>query len=453
MMTFYEELLWILDKKGKVTDDEAEYQENIKFVHSLGKKCDRVGWSKLSSDDADAQIILDKINDFCKSDGWEARGYYKRSYPDISSEWFELQTADFKDASIADIVEVSDESGREVSLAIIRAYNELTSSPKEYLGICVPEHFRDVCLKNNIADVEFCWVQDKGKYDAQQYFYIYPDALIPQVACDRGLRKKDTVKINALGGLLPKIADVFTELQEIELPDCYLSKDMPKGGIAYSYFPETDTYCGRYKILIHKDTAEILVREKALSWNELKAVSALEDCPQGYILDKNRVKIKPSQKYIADSLKKYEIIKKSSRPIRVISEKDTLKFLRNEKRDRKEDFSKPIDKRLSEQLENSEYSKLLPYYKVANGGNLSDEYEFLSYENSVIATTEFFSDLKCEELLENKPEGVVFAKCADGDVVLFMQNGKVVRFSHEAPEIIREWNSVSQFFFDAITKV
>ena len=51
---------------------------------------------------------------------------------------------------------------------------------------------------------------------------------------------------------------------------------------------------------------------------------------------------------------------------------------------------------------------------------------------------------------KEKPRGVVFAKCPDGDAVLLLDGGKVARFSHEAPEFIDEWASLAEFFEESI---
>ena len=450
-MVFKERLSWILDPKQKRLD-EKEYQINIDFVHSLGKKCDCVGWSVLDMDEPDAELVLDEIKAFCKKNGWTARGWYERSYPEITSDWFELKTNDFKSATVCDKTVITNNDGAELSLAIIRAYHESSRSPKEWLGICVAERFRDACIKHNIEGIDFCWVHDKGKYDSEQWFYIYPQRQIAHIACDRGLKKTDILKIKALGGALPKIASIFSELQHIELPDCYLAEDMPSGGIAYAYCPSTNSYCGRNKILIHKDTAQILISEKALSQTDLNPVCILEACPKGYTLDKTNKLPKPTEEYIRQSLICYEKIKASSRPTRSISEKDALKVLRKAKSERKEDFQKRICKTLIELVTETEYKFLLPYYQIANGGFLSDEYELLSYEKSLVSTKEFFDELKKEELLTEIPAGKVFAVCADGDVVLVTEQGKVLRFGHEAPEIINVWQTLAQFFFDAINE-
>ena len=94
---------------------------------------------------------------------------------------------------------------------------------------------------------------------------------------------------------------------------------------------------------------------------------------------------------------------------------------------------------------------MVPYYKVANGGLLSDEYELLSMERSIDTSQSFRQELEAEGLLENKPEGIVIAKCIDGDKVLLCE-GEVIRFRHEAPEIAEHWQSLAQFIAEAIAE-
>lgn len=62
MMQYKESLLWILDKDCKTygvgsiayVKQEALYQRNIDFVHSLGLKCDCEIWPTLAQFVADA---------------------------------------------------------------------------------------------------------------------------------------------------------------------------------------------------------------------------------------------------------------------------------------------------------------------------------------------------------------------------------------------------------------
>ena len=444
-----EQFSWILDKYGYISVDE--YQENIDFVHSLGKKCDCVGWSNLDMDEPDAMEILDKIQTFCKENGWHARGWYERTYTDYESDWYELKTEDFKDNTISDRTLVETQNGKELYLDIINAYHEINISPKEYGAICVPDRFRKACIDNGITDVDFCWVQDKGRYETEQYFYIFPQQSIPWILHDRTLNHpKQTERINKLGGHLPEIAAVFHSLQRISLQDCYLKEDMPDGGIAYVYYPSDFNFCGRYKILIHKDTAEMLINAKALSSADITPAFITDKYIPGYDIEETEEAPKPLKAYMASSLKEYKNLKAKGRPEYIVKEKDALKFLRKTKGERKSDFNKKLSKKYVEEISGSVYNSILPYYQVCDGALLSDEYTFLSYADSLKATEEFFKNISKEELLMEKPDGIVIATCADGDFVLFTKNEKVIRFSHEAPDIISEWQNIAKFFVQAI---
>lgn len=450
-MNYTEELLWILDKDGKRLNGDEEYKQNIDFVHSLGLKCDCVGWSKLKLSDPRTNDILAAIEKFCKQNGWKARGLYTREYVDIESEWYALIPADIKDDTGAGWIDVTNDLGKEMKLLNIRAYHETNSSPKYWREeILVSDHFRKACIQNGISAKNFCWVPDKGKYDAEQYFLFYENQQIPHICVDRGLRQTDRNKIDEIGGYLPKIAAIFYELQQINLQDCYLAKDMPSGGIAYAYSPRTFTYCGRHNILIHKDMAEILLREKAISPGVLRPAPIVDALPGGYTLEETQRKDRPSQEYIDQMFEEYEKIKAMVRPVRMVSEKDALKILRKAKHERKDDFKKAMPKTRITTLSDTQYAPVAPYYLIANGGFLSDEYEFLSYEQAIIDTNELMAQLSTEELLEEKPEGIVFAKCPDGDAVLLCTNGLVIRFSHEEPVETAQWPSLAQFFFDTV---
>lgn len=258
--------------------------------------------------------------------------------------------------------------------------------------------------------------------------------------------------MQSLGGYLPKIASIFYDLDHIHLQDCYLKEDMPSGGIAYVYCAQTYDFCGRYTVLIHKDTAEMLINEKALSRSDLIPACIVDKCPEGYDLDKTEEAPRPLKEYMEKVFKEYERLKAKGRPEYVVKEKDALKFLRKTKAERKEDFNKRLTKKIAESITVPLYSSVLPYYLVSDGCLLSDEYTFLSYAESLKETEEFFKGLETEELLETKPDGIVIATCADGDYVLLTETEKVIRFSHEAPDIISEWQNLAKFFVEAINE-
>jgi len=452
-MQYQEELLWILDYPEKLFDEEKR-KENIDFVHSLGQKCDCVGWSTLKLENPRAGEILEKIAAFCKGTGWVARGYYDRTFINLESDWYEISGPDFRDSTEGDQVEVPAEDGGTTRILSIRAYHELTTSPKrwELDRLYLPERFRDVYNRRNLSGLDFCWLKDTGKYAAEQYFAAYGTQQIPRVAIAWDLRKSDRNKVCEAGGWLPQLTKVVHQFDQINLPECYLEADMPAGGIAYVYIPATTSHWGFYSVLVHKDIASLLLQEKAIPASALKPVPVVKEIPAGYTLRDTKAIPRPNRKYMEQSILAYDKLKTKDRPARKISEKDALKIMRKAKTERKEDFQKKLPKKREEELLKTEFAPLVPYYRVAEGGFLSDEYELLSPKDIQTETTEFYDLLMKEELLEEQPKGMVIACCANGDKVLLCINEKVIRFSHEAPEVIDEWPSLAQFVFDAVSE-
>ena len=447
--------------------DHAEYYENIDywgnsecfqdcidFVLSIGKKCDSVGWSELDMDEPDADEVLDKIRDLCKKPNWRAVGCYERTYEDFDSDWYELKATSFKENTMLDVNTVEADTGSKLYFEVISAFHEIDVAPKESHYMCVPDRFRKACIKNGITNVDFCWIKDKGRYEAEQYFYIFPRVTIPRIIYDRSITTNmgtdQTEKFKALGGYLPKIASIISKIEYFELQDCYLKEDMPSGGIACVYCSDTHDFCGRRVILIHKDTAEMLLKEKALKPANLVPVCVVDKCPAGYELDPTDVFPRPTKQYMESCFKSYEKLMSKGRPEYVVKESDALKFLKRIKRKRTGEFNKKISKKNAEKISDAIYNSILPYYLVCDGGLLSSEYTFLSYDESLNATKEFFEDLENEELITEKPKGVVIATCADGDAVLFTDKKEVIRVSHEVPEIICLWQNLAKFFADAL---
>ena len=448
-MRYTEQLHWILDKNGKGLKKDEEYRQNIEFVHSLGLKCDCVGWSKLQLSDPGADEILNAIEKFCRENNWQARGIYTREYPNIESDWFELTAPDLKDATEGGWDTIPTEAEGILRMVNLKAYHELNAGPKGWREeFLVPERFRNACLRLNIPGLAFCWARDKGKYQAEQYFFLYPQQRISRITLDRGFKMDDSERIAAAGGYLPKLASVFSELQQINLQDCYLAEDLPAGGIAYAYTKQSFSFFGRSRILIHMDTANLLLQEKVLSPKQLRPAAVVEAVPGGYVLENTQVKPRPTSAYMEKMLSEYEKLKATSRAVRQVPEKDALKALRKAKQERKEDFRKALPKKDAVDIP---YLPMEDYYRVTNGGFLSDEYELLPLEKALEENEVFFRQLRTEELLENPPVGIVIGKCPDGDAILYCGDGTVIRFSHEGPEVLNQWPTLPQFIFDAIS--
>lgn len=452
-MKIIETLNWILDKDDNRIKKEEEYLLNIEFVHSLGLKCDCVGWSTLDLQNPRADEILSAIDAFCKKNGWKARGIYTRKYADYTSDWYELVPTAFKDNTLCGSNnECESEQGDKVRVFNLCAYRELRPSPKRrYESILVPERFRDACIRHGITDVDFCWARDKGKYQAEQYFHLYCNRQIPRIAVDKNITLDDKDKIEALGGYLPKVAKIFYNLR-IDLQDCYIESDIPSCDIAYAHSQKTYYYYGRTNVLIHKSFAQTLIMEKAISERDLSPAMTVCELPNGYTLDSTVMPDRPSPICLKKSISEYEVLKNTERPLRLIPEKDALKLLRIAKKERKEDFKKVLSKAQAPKIAETSYAPVLPYYLISNGGIFSDEYELLSFDKAVEENTLFANELLSEELLENKPNGIVIAKCINGDNILLCSDGKVVRFSHEEPVVTEEWVNLSQFVADTVNE-
>lgn len=446
-MKYREELLWILDKPGTTIQNlDEKFRENIDFVHSLGLKCDSVGWCRLDLSDSRTPERFEKIAAFCKENAWRSRCIYTRQYVDFESDWYELVPEIFRENTVASQMKTSEH----INTLTIRAFHELSPTPKAWGNdLYVPERFRDFCIGKNWEDLNFCWVRDKGKYEAEQYFQIFGKKRIPRLVVDFEIEANGK-RISEAGGWLPGIARTFSTLQQINLPDCYLREDLPEGGIAYGYIPSTFLNPRKHTILIHKDRACELLKEKIIPAKALRPAPVVEKVPGGYTLRKTQPIQRPTDSFVESMRREYDALKAASRPAYKVSEKEALSFLRRVKKERGDDFRKGLPRAKAGELTESEYSRLLPYYLICDGGDLSDEYRLLSYEESILESKAFFDCLKAEELLEGKPDGIVIAKCPDGDPVLLCPDDGVIRFSHEAPETIEQWPGLASFVVDAI---
>ena len=464
-MQYTETLDWILDKHGAKLGDEAAYKENIDFVHSLGLKCDCVGWSTLDLASSRAEEILAAIARFCRQNGWRARGMYTRTYAG-ESDWYEIRFAQAKEefSKFNDFREVPDEHGGMVTIRTVKAFYEPNPAPRWCTldARLVPDRFRAVCLHEGWTDVEFCWAQDKGKYAAPQYFHIYPRHAVAHStdSTSFGYSAKHPSPSDAqtlqrmqlLGGSLPRLTKMFYDLM-VFLPYCYLASELPSGGFSSAYTaPDERRKVGYQRILVHRDMAEVLLRERALQPSALMPVPVLDAFLPGYVSEERTHQPVPAKAVREELLRAYEALKAADRPVRAVAEKEAVKLLRAAKKARKDDFAKAMPKAKAEALANTPWGPLAPYWLIAQSGYLSDEYEYelLSHERAIGETEAFHRELAAEELLTDKPDGVVIAACADGDKVLLLTNGTVIRFSHEATEETNCWPSLAQFMADAI---
>ncbi len=139
-MQIVEKLQWILDGTSKKAWDDEENGRRIAFVHSLGLKCDSVGWCKLDLADPESDGVLECIRSFCMESGWTARGWYTREYRGTGASWYRLRCEELKETEFSWPAE--ELNGKGFMLHPIKSYklrgNRLKSN---YFEVCVPEDF------------------------------------------------------------------------------------------------------------------------------------------------------------------------------------------------------------------------------------------------------------------------------------------------------------------------
>lgn len=209
--------------------------------------------------------------------------------------------------------------------------------------------------------------------------------------------------------------------------------------------------CDPDAFLVHRKTAEILMEEKVLRREQLSPVLLYDgEVPSGYTEWEMKSMRRPSDEYIEEKFREYEVFRLKERPRHVSTEKQALTELRRAKRDRKEAFVKSLKKEIAETLIGTAYEPMIPFYRISDGGSISDEYTLYPYAESLAETAEFHAAMEKEELLDEKPQGIVIAGCADGDKVLLKPDGTVCRMSHEVPEVYDEWQTLPQFIADTL---
>ena len=436
-----ENLIWIIDKQKNAVGDENESKENREFVHSLGLKCDYVGWCNLDLESENADKIIEKIEKYCEDTHSYLRGYYKSTNSYEDNEWYKLNTKYIS----TDYFENENE---------IRAYkipkntNCLYENTKSAIAL-VSDNFRKVCVTEGFSGITFSWKKDIGKYKSLQYFNMYISSNVPNFYSCNNLSAADpegTNKLFKLGGKLPKLIPLFYNIN-IDIPICIKKNDLPSTDFAY-YKYDTFSYV-ETGVLIRKKVATILLERRLITRSDLICVNILDDIPLHYEKYSSE-KLEPISNEDVQSIQKaYEEFLLLPKQEPVTREKMALHLLRKQKNGEKEYYNRSLSKSLCDLMLGTIYEAMVPYYKVCDGGVLSDEYTLLSYSESVVETKKLFDYLALDELID-PIQGVAIAKCADGDVILLTLEKEVKRISHENYEIIELWENVATFIYDAL---
>ena len=293
--------------------------------------------------------------------------------------------------------------------------------------------------------VDFVWQRDIGRYKAKQYFAAYPQKMLPHFYCyrDENLSKSD-------------IADLPEHVMLIHNNNKEFACDLPLA-VDKKTLPETD--CDFVGISTRDFCGTLLIRKNCRDFLIEKGLAKITDFEPVLVVDKwDFLKARPYRKrklennYCAiteeqKELRYVEYLKhlKKEKPIRVATENIALKELRLAKREDPDSFGKRTSEKI---LQSVLDERLIPYYKVANGGSISDEYEFLSVSESIEENNDFYIDRSEDCII---PKGaVVFGKAADGEYILLLPDGKVVRYQQDELQTAIEWPCLAAFFLEEI---
>lgn len=461
----------------KVTfdDNDPVLEEIFQLIHSLGLKCDSVGWTKLDFTKPNAEECLMQIEEFVKEHKYLLRGMYREENWEIDSDWYALyptQYIPFNDDDNYEVIE--DQNGKEMFYTNLKSYKIPSNTPILFdnMTVLVSDTFRKFCIEKEFTGVDFYWIKDIGKYDGPQFFGLKMDNKIDKYACDEGLDYSPGYFEGA--GKLSYLWFKFTSLIRVTDKDQLKSRYSKIGGIPnrlYKSFydlsldlpiylpkhkmPDTDfAYVNHVKYnftLIRKNVAYILLKEKLIKKEHLMPILMYDTAPKGYAIRSSGRLQYPADTITENLWEQYEKILAKERPKRKITEKDALKLLRQIKKERGEDFDKALSKKKREELVSTKYESLIPYYGITRSCDLSDEYYLITYEDAVTATDEFVEDMEKENLEPIKPSGIVFGKCANGDFVILSDDNKVKKIGHEGgPHIIAEWDNLASFVYDVL---
>lgn len=438
-----ENLTWIIDRDWNICKDEEAYSRNRDFVHSLGLKCDYVGWCDYNLGDTNLDIILAKMKQYKENNSVEVqglRGIYRRAFYLGESDWYILDLK-WINASYQ-------ESDKEIVAYKIPKNCNYIYEYDDYTMATVSDEFRKACIEEQFSGIKFEWFRDVGKYKSEQYFKVYFSDKTPYFYSCNNLSinsANDRASLNKLGGSLPKLLSIFYKL-EINIPIVIKRTDLPSTDFSYYKYHKPDYV--EEGFLIRKRVAEALLQKRIISKSDLKMISLVTEVPEEYQEYASEELLKVSEEDIHNSQTCYEEFMKTPRSDRKISEKEVLKALRKQKKEEKEYFNKPLSRRYCEDLIGTIYEIMIPYYKICDGAAISNEYTLLAYKESVMQTKEFVELMKYEEGLE-PIQGIAIAKCADGDVVILNEEKQVFRVSHEDWQIIESWDNVETFLFQA----
>ncbi len=427
--------------------DEDCYAASRRFLKELGLKGDSVGWSEIDNPSAEQ---LETLFAKAKTEKMRIRGTYELTLgPEYESEWYEIEGVPLSWASQPTERENYEDGEKTFYLCNIRGYAMPRNIAVTDRTLCDFSCFREDVMKavceKGFSGIEFLWIPDVGRFEAAQYYEAFPKVMIPW--CFENIYDRLDNDIKA------KDFDLLTESSRVIAKNCNaLTFSLPLA-VERSLLPDCD-FAGIYsaltrhhRLLARKRCRDFLIEEGFLKPEHFVPIIVSDNITVQQAKPLIRMesgKFTPVTQKVKDEIEaKYKKHCKKVKPKRVATEKTALQILRNAKKENGEYFGK----RASEKVLNAALDeRLIPYYKTANGGAISDEYTFFSVKEAVEETETFHKAQSLENTDIIPGNAVVFGCAADGEVIILLPEGKVVRYQQGELAFAFEWDNIECFF-------
>lgn len=447
-----EQFRWIADNR-KLFDEKA-YTYSRDFVKSFGLKCNTAGWCTLEQ--GLSESLLERIFMKAKEENVEIRGEYQWLLnSQYESDWYLLK--DMIDIGDSDVIEDEEiKVGKKIYyLDSIKAFklSPLDSIIEREPFMMFRQSVVNVLQEHKITGLEYMWVQDTGRYDAAQYFYAMPSNFISWCFTDELYRRRKKMEfmsrnITAFGKKASLIWEGCKQIK-VRFPLMFSKDTLPEADIAGVFVEKKSFFINT--LLVRKKVRDLLINEKLAKESNFEAVFLternIESSPLGLCVTEldNYILPKSIKEYYAEQ---YEAVKKRNRPQMNITKKKVVSLLKKAKKHQLGCLNRGLTSTNEKLLPDN---RLLDYYKISNGGWLSDEYYFYTVEELKDAAEIFHLEHKYEANVDFLENSVLFGKCSDGEYILLMADNSVVRYHIGDPNFVMRWSSLEYYMYDAIT--
>lgn len=432
--------------------DEEAYSASRTFLKELGLKGDSVGWCEIENPTPEK---VSEIFSKAKEEKFRIRGEYELSLsPDYESEWYEITGSRIPETLHVTDCEIYECDDKKFYLCSIKAFTMPRAAKIIGNTRCDFSCFREDVVKavteKGFSGVQFLWIPDKGRYKAEyQYYDVFPEKLLPWCyeniydASDYDIKSKDFDNLTQVSRI---ITENYRALR-LDLPLAVERSLLPDSDFAGIYSRLTHNH----RLLVKKYVRDFLIEKDYLKKDYFSPVLVVDNIAQSEAKPLVKIesgKLSPIPQEIKDEIdKQYKKHLRKDKPERKSTEKLALQALRIAKKENAELFGKRASEKL---LVKAIDERLVPYYKTANGGVISDEYRFYSVDEAKENTAEFWTQQKTENT-DIIPEGaVVIGQAMDGEYIILMSDGKVVRYEVGQWGFSYEWNNIESFFVEEI---